>query len=118
MIRAFFIVFACLALGELVVKLLGLRLPPSIIGLLTLFLLLHSGVVREEWIKPLADFLMQYMLLLLVPPCVAVMNYYGLIAKDFWAILGASVLSTALVLLVTGKVHEVARHVQRRSKAG
>ena len=47
--------------------------------------------------------------LFLVPPCVAVMSYLDLVARDFWSITVATVVSTFLVLFVTGKVHQLLR---------
>ena len=44
--------------------------------------------------------------LFLVPPCVAVMSYLDVIARDFWSILLSTLLSTFIVLFVTGKSHE------------
>ena len=52
---------------------------------------------------------MQNLSLFLVPPCVAVMDHLQLVRDDFWSIFTATVISTLLVLLVTGKSHELIR---------
>lgn len=109
MIRALCIIFGCLAAGEAAVYFTGVRLPGSIVGLGVLFGLLQAGWVKPEWLKQLTDTLMANLALFLVPPCVAVISYLDLIARDFWPIVGATALSTLCVLLVTGKVHEWAR---------
>ncbi|MDY3851756.1 MAG: CidA/LrgA family protein, partial [Prevotella sp.] len=44
MARQFFIIFGCLALGELIVWATGIKLPSSIIGMLLLALFLKVGV--------------------------------------------------------------------------
>ena len=77
MIRQLAIIFGCLALGELVIYLTGIPLPSSIVGMLLLTMLLKLKVIRLEWVK--AE---------LVP------------------ILAASVISTILVLAVTGWMHQ------------
>ena len=46
MIRQCAILFGCLALGELIVFLTGIKLPSSIIGMLLLTLFLKLGDVR------------------------------------------------------------------------
>ena len=72
-------------------KVTGTELP--IIGLL---LLLGFLVVRGQVSEPLsqaASGLLRYLPLLLVPPAVGVMVYAADIAADFWAIVGALVLS-------------------------
>lgn len=105
-IRALLIILGCLAVGEIVVLLLDIKLPGSIIGMGVLFAALQSGKVKLEWIKPLADALMANLTLFLVPPCVAIISYLDVLAADWFSILAATVLSTVCVLIVTGKVHE------------
>ncbi|WP_210641221.1 MULTISPECIES: CidA/LrgA family protein [unclassified Pseudomonas] len=77
-------------------------LPGPIIGLL---LLLGYLIVRGEVGEPLnlaASSLLRYLPLLLVPPAVGVMVYARAIAADFWAIVGALVLSLVLSMAFTG----------------
>ena len=47
--------------------------------------------------------------LFLVPPCVAVMGYFDLLAEDFWAIAASTLFSTLAVMFATGKTHELLR---------
>lgn len=77
-------------------------LPGPIIGLL---LLLGYLIVRGEVAEPLslaAGSLLRYLPLLLVPPAVGVMVYARAIAADFWAIVGALLLSLVLSMAFTG----------------
>lgn len=105
-IRQLAIIFGCLALGELVIWLTHIPLPSSIIGMLVLTLLLRLKVVRLEWVKQLSDFLVSNMGFFFVPPGVAIMLYFDIIKAQFVPIVVASVVSTLLVLAVTGWVHE------------
>lgn len=109
MIRAFTIIFACLAAAELLIYFSAIKLPPSILGLLILFALLQTGKVKAQWFKPITDFLMQNLMLFLIPPCVALVQYLDLLAKDAWLIVIASAGSTILVLFATAKTHEYLR---------
>ena len=109
MIRALSIIFGCLALGEVGVSVTGIQLPGSIIGMGLLFAALQAGWVKASWFQQLVDVLMGNLSLFLVPPCVAVMSYLDLVARDFWSITVATVVSTFLVLFVTGKVHQLLR---------
>ena len=67
------------------------------------------GWVKLAWMQKITDVLMQNLSLFLVPPCVAVMDHLQLVRDDFWSIFTATVISTLLVLLVTGKSHELIR---------
>jgi len=109
MIRALSIVFGFLALGEGVVYLTGIKLPSSIIAMALLFAALQAGWVKPAWLQQVVDMLMNNLSLFLVPPCVAIMSHMDLIERDFLPIFTATIVSTFLVMLVTGKVHELMR---------
>lgn len=109
MIRQCAVLFGCLALGELVVFLTGVTLPSSIVGMLLLALFLKLDWVKLKWVQGLSDFLVANLGFFFVPSGVALMLYFDIIEAQFWPILIASVVSTLLVLLVTGWVHQIMR---------
>ncbi len=107
MVRQCFILFACLAIGELITTLTSIKLPSSIIGMLLLTLLLKLKVVKLEWVRGLTDFLIANLGFFFVPPGVALMLHFNIIKAELVPIVGATLVSTALVLLVTGHTHQV-----------
>ncbi|MBK4987528.1 MULTISPECIES: CidA/LrgA family protein [Pseudomonas] len=89
-------------------------LPGPILGLL---LLLCFLMVRGEVGEPLnlaAGSLLRYLPLLLVPPAVGVMVYARDIADDFWAIVGALLISCLLTLVFVGVLMQKLIHRQAR----
>lgn len=101
-------------LGTALNHLLVPILPGPIIGLLLLLVFL---IARGEVGKPLneaASSLLRYLPLLLVPPAVGVMVYAKDIAADFWAIVGALVLSCLLTLVFVGVLMQ--KLIQRQSR--
>lgn len=77
-------------------------LPGPIIGMLLLFAyLLTRGEVSEP-LSEAASSLLRYLPLILVPPAVGVMAYASDIAADFWAVVGALVLSLLLSVVFAG----------------
>ena len=106
MIRQLAILFGCLAFGELIVYLTHVPLPSSIIGMIMLALLLKLKVIRLEWVRSISDFLVSNIGFFFVPPGVAIMLYFDIIKAQFLPIVVASVVSTVLVLAVTGWVHQ------------
>lgn len=98
-----------MAVGELIVWLTGLRLPSSIIGMLLLTLLLKLGWIKLEWVKGLTDFLIANLGFFFVPPGVALMLYFDIIQAQLLPIVTATVVSTVIVLVVTGQVHQIVR---------
>jgi len=117
MIRQCSILFGCMAVGELIVWLTGVRLPSSIIGMLLLTLLLKLGWIKLEWVKGLTDFLIANLGFFFVPPGVALMLYFDIIQAQLLPIVTATVVSTVIVLVVTGQVHQIVRrHMPLSSK--
>lgn len=116
MIRQCAILFGCLALGELVVYLTHIKLPSSIIGMLLLTLFLKLGWIKLQWVQGLSDFLVANLGFFFVPPGVALMLYFDIIAAQFWPIVTATLVSTALVIIVTGWVHQSALKLKRLQK--
>ena len=106
MVRQCFILFGCLTLGELIVRLTGVKLPASIIGMLILTLLLKLKVIKLEWVRGLTYFLIANLGFFFVPPGVALMLYFDLIKAEILPIALATLLSTIIVLIITGQTHQ------------
>ena len=87
----------------------GIKLPSSIIGMLLLTLFLKLGWIKLQWVQGLSDFLVANLGFFFVPPGVALMLYFDVIEAQFWPIVIATVVSTVLVLVVTGWVHQLVR---------
>ena len=109
MVKQCTILFGCMALGELLVAVTGLSLPGSIVGMLLLAAFLEIGWVKLEWVKAISDFLLSNLGFFFVPPGVALMLNFDTIARDFWPITIATLVSTVLVLLSTGSTHQIVR---------
>ena len=108
-LRQCVIIFLCLAFGELVVGLTGTKFPAALIGMLLLTCLLKAGWVRLEWVKDVSDFLLAHLGLFFVPPGIALMLYFDLIAAELLPIVIATILSTLAVLAVTGWTYQLFR---------
>ena len=109
MVKQCTILFGCLAAGDFLVWITEIKLPGSIIGMLLLTAILQMGWIKLEWIKGISDFLVSNLGFFFVPPGVALMLYFDVIAAEFWPIVIATIVSTILVLVVTGHVHQWVR---------
>ncbi|MCD7900921.1 MAG: CidA/LrgA family protein [Bacteroides sp.] len=109
MIRQCAILFGCLALGELIVYLTGIKLPSSIIGMLALTLFLQLGWIKLQWVQGLSDFLVANLGFFFIPPGIALMLYFDLIKAELLPIAVSIIVSTILVLIVTGWIHQITR---------
>ena len=117
MAKQFGIIFACLLAGELIAMIPGVSIPGSIIGMLVLTVLLERKVVKPDSIAPLCRFLIKNMAFFFVPPGVALMLYFDIIAAEWIPITVATVVSIFLVIVVTGRLHQfMHRRIKRTSK--
>ncbi|MDE5608151.1 MAG: CidA/LrgA family protein [Muribaculaceae bacterium] len=111
------VIFAFLAMGELIVWLTGAPVPSSIIGMLLLAMSLKAGWVREQWVDRIADFLLKNLGFFFVPAGVGLMNCLGILRAQWLPIVMATVISTFLIIATTGRVHEIVRHYLSRNRS-
>ncbi len=104
------VLFAFLALGELIVWSTGVPLPSSVIGMVALAASLKAGIVRLRQVERVADFLVHNLGFFFVPAGIGIMNCLGILREQWWPIIASCVLSTIVIIVVTGRVHQWARH--------
>lgn len=109
------VLFAFLALGELTVWLTGVPVPSSIIGMLFLAASLKAGWVRLESVDKVADFLVRNLGFFFVPAGVGVMRCFGIISDQWIPIVGATIISTFIIIAVTGWIHQFIRRSLSRN---
>lgn len=103
------VLLAFLAFGEFIVYVTGIPVPSSIIGMLMLAGALKLKLVRLFWVDKIADFLVKNLGFFFIPAGVGLMSRFGLISEQWLPIVGASVVSTILIIVVTGWVHQLVR---------
>lgn len=109
MIFQCFILLAFLAAGELAVNLTGIPVSSGIIGMLLLTASLKAGIVKESWVEKAADFLIGNLGLFFIPAGVGVMENFGLIREHATAIAASAIVSTIVIIGVTGHLHQAMR---------
>jgi len=83
---------------------LHLPIPGSILGIVILFALLKTGVIKLAWIEQGANWLLAELLLFFIPAAVGVMKYIPLLEHDGVRILTVVVLSTLTVMVSSGLI--------------
>lgn len=104
MIRGFAVLLSFQLFGELLVRGFGWPVPGNVVGMALLLAALILGLVRLEWVTEAAELVLTHMALLFVPVGVGVMLYFDLLAREWLPIAAATVLSTFVVMAVTGHV--------------
>ncbi|OOS05008.1 holin-like protein [Moraxella cuniculi DSM 21768] len=117
LLKGILVIFACLFVGQVFIAWTNLPLPPSVIGLLLLFLALQFGLVKLSTVEKLAKVMLDYLVLLVIPACISIMQYLQIIRDDLWVLLVGVFVSTVLVLLSSAYSYGWLRRLQKRQLA-
>lgn len=91
--------------GELLSILMGGFVSPAVLGMLVLFLLLKSGIIKRDWIEGAASFLLDNLMLFFIPVTAGVaLVPFSTLKEEFPAILLSVVISSFIVLWVVGYI--------------
>lgn len=101
-------------LGEGVKALLPLSIPASIYGLVIMFLVLKTGVIRLEQVKDTADFLIEIMPVLFLPAAVGLIDAWGVLEPILVPVLLVTVVTTVLVMAVSGRITQWVIRLQEK----
>ena len=110
------IIFGISFVGEVLNAILPLPVPASVYGLVILFLLLCTKVIKLEQVETVSEYLMTIMPLFFIEPTVGIMNSYGLVKGNILPLFIACFLSFAAVVVVTGSVSQFIIRYKRKEK--
>lgn len=79
-----------------------LFIPGSVIGLVLLFALLMTGIIRIHWIEEGARFMTSHLVLFFIPATVGFISYYYLFAGRGFVLVLITMVSTLLVMVISG----------------
>jgi holin-like protein len=82
-------------------------IPGSIYGMIGLFILLSTGVLKIEMVEDVGEFLLKHMGLFFIPLGVSLMTSLDLVKNVWLELLIGLVISCFIVMLVTSKVTEI-----------
>ncbi len=114
-IKQFAVIALITFLGECLNFLLPLPVPASIYGMILLFLSLQTGILKLEQIEETADLLLNVMPIFFISPTVSLMSGMTVLKDSLAGVLVICLVSTIIVMAVTGLVSQaVIRHDRRR----
>ncbi|WP_237665882.1 CidA/LrgA family protein, partial [Vibrio sp. V28_P6S34P95] len=88
-------------IADYLVQHFHLPIPANLTGMLLLLVLVFSRVVKVDWLRRGASWLLAEMLLFFVPAVVAVVNYQPLMREQGGRIMLVLVISTIVVIATT-----------------
>lgn len=93
---------------------LGLFVPGSVIGMVILFILLSTNLIKVSWVENGARFIVDNLALFFVPATVGVMNYFDLFAGKGFLLVVIVLFSTLLVMASSGITSQWIMHREER----
>ena len=88
-------------ISEVISKLLNLPVPGSIIGMILLFVLLTSNIVKVEKVETLANFFLDHLAFFFIPASVGLMTSFASLKGSIFKIILLCILTTIIVISVT-----------------
>jgi len=102
LLRQFLIILIICVIGEVLNKVMHIPLPGSIIGMILLFICLLTGLIKIEMIDEVSKFLLDHLAFFFIPSGVGLLAYVGILKENFVSITVICVVTTFLVMIVTG----------------
>jgi holin-like protein len=93
-------------LGYFLVKTFHLPMPGNVIGMVMLFVLLMTGVVKLHWIEDASSLLIKHLAFFFIPIAVGLMNFGSLFLKSGLSFLMVVIGSIVVGMYVTGFVSQ------------
>lgn len=103
-LKQFFIILLISCVGEILNILLPLPIPASIYGMVLVFVLLHTGILKLEDIKDAGKFLIEIMPVMFIPAGVGLMSSWGILKPVLIPVSIITIASTVLVMAGGGRV--------------
>jgi len=114
-IRQFLIILVVSFLGEVLYALLPLPVPASIYGLVLMLAALWLRIIPLDAVRGTGKFLVEIMPLMFIPAAVGLTEVWGGIRQILVPLLITTVVSTVLVMAVSGRVTQAVIRRGRRS---
>ncbi len=114
-LRQFLILLTASFLGEVCTAVVPLPIPASVYGLGLMLLALETGIVKVEWVKKTAGFLIDILPVMLVPRAASLMEDWGVLRPVLVPAVVMVAVTTVLVMAVTGWVSQGIHQKRRRT---
>ncbi|NOH96937.1 CidA/LrgA family protein [Vibrio sp. 99-70-13A1] len=96
---SFVLIIGSLTAGNVIQQFLYTSIPGSIFGMLLLFTAMASGLLPSKWVKPGANLIIRFMVLLFVPISVGLMEHIDMLINNALPILASAVGGSLIVLV-------------------
>ena len=111
--REALIILGIYLLGELLESLFNLPIPGNILGMVILFILLCTNIVKVDNISSITDFLLDHLAFFFIPAGVGLMTSIGIIEATWLQLLVVCLSTTIIIIASTGIIVQA---ISKKSK--
>lgn len=115
-IRQFVIILFISFIGEALKYVLPLPIPASIYGLVLMFVLLETKVLKVEAVQDAGKFLIEIMPMMFIPAAVELIDAWNVLQPILLQVAVITVVSTVGVMAVSGRVTQMVIRIERKWK--
>lgn len=110
------VIFGICWVSQILESLIPFPLPASVIGMVLLFILLATGVLRLEHVREKADFLLANMSFFFLPAGVSILNYFDVLRDALVPLVLICIITTVLVFGATALSIRLTLYLMGRRK--
>ena len=103
-------------LGEILRAVIPLPIPASIYGLVLMLTALLTGILPLEKVRDTGKFLIEIMPLMFIPAAVGLLDSWSVLRPLLLSVAAITVVSTVVVMVISGKVTQKIIRMDRREK--
>ncbi len=108
-LRQFLIILAITFAGEILSRLIPVNIPASIYGMVIMFILLCTKVLKLEHVSEVGKFLIGMMGLMFVPGTVGIIDCWDIVSRSIWLYVIVILVTTAIVMAASGYMTQALR---------
>jgi len=112
------VIFGITLIGELLNRMLPLLVPTGVYGLFLLLVCLCTVILKLDQVEAAGNFLLDIMPMLFIPAAVGLMENYDSLRPIVVPVLVICLVSTVIVMAVTGKVTELMMEGRKKKGGG
>ncbi len=106
-LKQFLIILIISFIGEILHALIPLPIPASIYGIILMFVGLSTKIIPLDSVKLASKFLIEIMPVMFIPAAVGLIDSWDIIQPGFWQYIIITVVTTVLVMGVSGLVTQL-----------
>ena len=106
-LKQMLIILSVSMMGELLHELLPLPVPASIYGIVGMFILLFTGLLKVDHVRETSAFLIEIMPVMFIPAAVGLINSWDVLKSSWLSYLTVTLVSTVAVMAVSGLVTQI-----------